>query len=329
MIQDPTTFPKAMVHPAHSKGIQGRPATMNKETGQFNADAIQGTPCRFPPIQAATKEEEDFYRAKGYLVDGEKAAAVVGYTEYPKMLVHPEHVDAVPDQLHAHKETSDGPTVMTVVKGVPEKFPHAIVNSREEETAWNIKGYEMPRLPDPQAVERSRANPYDPDRKISDYPKMVNGVLIQDPKINTSGIQEFPKWIGDKLVNSAEEEIELLGNHGVTDAQIESILMERRAASERDDDVEVTRIELLLMDQGIEVKDKPHGTVWRRLPKESAEIVSKTDDGGFTQVSAEIKVPLSELEDRNVLLALAEQNGIKVDKRWNADKIRAALTEAA
>lgn len=316
MIQDPNVFPKSMVHPAFSKGVQGKPATMNRDTGQFNNDGITGTPCRFPPVQALNQQEEDFYRAKGYLVEGERPAAVVGYNEYPKMLVHPEHVDEIPSQIHGYREREDGPLMTKVIPGVPEKFPHVFVKNRDEESEWNLKGYQMPRLPDPKAVERSRANP-NPDREAIEYPRWENGVLVQDPTVNTSGIQEYPKWIGDKLVSSVEEEIALLGNHHLTDSQVESMILERRFASEQDDDAEVERIEAILRDQGIEVKDKPHGTVWKRVPVEPAthEDEEKPDDGGAV--------------NRDDLIEQAQKRGIKIDKRWSNEKIMEALKGAA
>jgi hypothetical protein len=70
-------------------------------------------------------------------------------------------------------------------------------------------------------------------------------------------MQEYPKWVGDKLVHSAEEEAAL----------------------------------------------KP------------AEEAPATDD-------------TRESDERTALMQIAEEKGVKIDKRWSNDKIRAALEAA-
>jgi len=240
---------------------------------------------------------------------------VEGYHAFPKMLVHPDHVPAVPDEIIAHKEEGRGITTH-VVKGTKEKLGPVIVNDAAEEAAWQEKGYAEPVRSDPQAFERLHAVPYDPDSRVNGYPRWENGVLVNDPGVDTSGRQQYPKWVSGILVESAAEEVALLdGTSEFPDARVEALLSERRAASEREDEKTVTRIETLLAAHGIEVKDKPHGTVWRRVEK------IPTCEDAIAEAAEQV--------DRAQLIREAEAHGIKIDKRWSLAKLQEALAAAA
>jgi hypothetical protein len=322
--------PIEMHHPAYDAGKPAKLAVMNDGSGFTPGTVIQnGTPCRYQPMSAASDEDEESLRAKGYMRKGEGQKPVEGYHAFPKMLVHPDHVPAVPDEIMAQKE--DGKGIKTyVVKGTKEKLGPVIVNDAAEESAWQEKGYAEPVRSDPQAFERLHAVPYDPDARVNGYPRWENGTLVNDPGIDTSGRQQYPKWVSGVLVESAAQEVALLdGTSEFPDARIEALLSERRAASEREDEKTVTRIETLLADHGIEVKDKPHGTVWRRV---EAKVI---DEVGLTGVELEIATE-AELKDmgggmdpKADLIAEAEARGIKIDKRWNLAKLQEALAAAA
>lgn len=319
-------IPIEMHHPAHDPGRPAKIATMNDGSGFSPGVVIQnGTPCRYQPMSAASDEEEESLRAKGYMRKGEARKPVEGYHAFPKMLVHPDHVPAVPDEIFAERQ--DGGGMKThVIKGKPEKMGPVTVNDAIEEAAWADKGYAEPVRSDPDAFQRSRAMPYDPSRVMTDYPKMVNGVLINDPALDSSGMQQYPKWVmskGEKvLVETAAQEAALMdGTSEFPDSRVEALLMERRAASERDDDANVARVEAVLSAQGIEVKDKPHGTVWRRI-EAVVEPHDDMNDGG--EVSQQ-----NGADTRATLIAGAEAKGIKVDKRWSLAKLQEALSAAA
>lgn len=221
-----TSYPKTMTHPHARKGSykpvpgSGRAVRQDDGTPGEKLMAYQGTPDRLPPLFVENAEQEERARAKGYLDFGEAPPPVAGYSEYPLMLVHPKHVDAVPEERRPYRTTEGGPLEWNIIPGKPEQFPNVTVNDADQEEAWKAKGYERPGRADPQAVADARASPYVPGRTTSEWPKMVNGVLVEDPDAPPSGPEEYPLWIttgkhpdtGEamgKTVASREEEIAL------------------------------------------------------------------------------------------------------------------------
>lgn len=185
--------PKALHHPHFHKG---------NRTKLPNGD-WQGESDVFPPVTVNNPDQEGFYRAKGYLAHGEKPPVSAEYREYPLMLSHPEHVDAVPEQRIMFKG-ADGKPVEQIVPGTPERFPHAIVKSKADEQSWLAKGYRRLGKPDPDAAERAQASPFNPDFVPQEFPKMVDGKIV-DP-FNEVKFQEYPKWVGNVIVHNADEE---------------------------------------------------------------------------------------------------------------------------
>lgn len=335
--------PKTLHHPAYDAGAPARFRNSKGEdlpVGVVSGDMVSaGKPCRFPPVDVKTQSDEDAYRAKGYRAKGEAAPMVEGYHDYPKMLVHPDHVDGVPDEICAHPKEEGKPLSTYVVKGIAEKFPHATANNEAEEAEWNAKGYRMPVIADPMAFQKARAVPFKPGQTASEYPRWENGILISDPSLNTSGRQEYPKWIGDKLANSAKEEFDLLQGGEFTNARVEYLITERRQHSESGDDAAVDRIEKMLSDNGIEVSDRPHGTVWRRTGAVSEEArdpqhQAVIDDARAAEKSdgreAAAKVYLDGMADlvRKTLVDFAEARGIKVEDGWSNDDIIQAMAKS-
>lgn len=306
-------YPKQMVHPAYSPGTSGRQAQIDGK-GDLAA-VVSGTPCRFPPVSVGTQDDEDQYRAKGYLPEGEKPPAVDGYHEYPKMLVHPDHVPEVPPEVVGYRESDTGPLLTRTLAGKPAILAPVTVNSRDEEMAWNLKGYEMPRLPDPQAVQRANAS------VDLDY------VPRADASNLAGAVQDYPKWVKtgkivdgreeEVIVQDADEELAVLGSAGMTKGRIEALIAERRTASERDDEATVARIENLLADNGIEVIDRPHGTVWRRVEQTPAA------------PEAAAAPPPAEADDRAQVIAELNRRSITFSKSTPTKHLRALLTESA
>lgn len=328
-------YPLEMVHPAFDAGS---PARFKNNSGELLPPGIvsgtmvsEGRASRNPPVTVSNQRDEEYHRSLGYLAKGETPTKVEGFFDYPKMLVHPDHVAGTPDEIHA-KPREEGKAIETfTVKGTPEKFPPVIVNNAEEESAWNAKGYHMSKLPDPDSFQRSRSVPYVPGRTVNGYPRWENGVLVNDPSLNSAGVKEYPKWVGDKLVNSAKEELELLGHGDLTDAKINYLIGERRHLSEIGDDAGVERIENMLAEGGIEVKDRPHGTTWRRVEKAEEpepELFNETKNTPSTKCQPPSLTTERQAEKAD-LLTEAEARGIKVDGRWSIEKIRAALDQAA
>lgn len=313
-------YPIMMHHPAYDPGQPAKIAAMNDGSGFTPGVVIKnGTPCRYQPMSATNEAEEEALRAKGYLPKGEAPKAVEGYHAFPKMLRHPDHVEGRPDEIHAEPRTQGQPMKTYVVKGTAEKFPDVTVNNEEEESAWQEKGYAEPVHSDPQAFERLHAVPYDPDARVNGYPRWENGALVNDPGMDTSGRQQYPKWVSGVLVESAAEEVALLdGTSEFPDARIEALLSERRSASERDDEKTMERIETLLAEHGIEVKDRPHGTVWRRV--EVAPPAVEPDEPWD-----EAKDNPLGLDPKTMLIVEAERRGINIDKRWSIAKLEKAV----
>ncbi len=226
-MNQPTAYPKTMTHPHHRKGTyKAIPGT-----GKVQADGTvvnpdyQGTADRFPPMFVNNADQEDMARAQGYLQHGEAMPAMKEGTEYPLMLVHPKHEDAIPDDKVPHK-VGNGPVSIVIVPGKPEKFPHVTVHDEAQEKIWTAKGWDRPGVCDPQAVEDSRAMPYDPNRPPGqEWPKIINGVLTQDPDAVPEA-KSYPMWIttgkdpntGDpigKAVENLEEHIALCKRLGM------------------------------------------------------------------------------------------------------------------
>jgi hypothetical protein len=148
------------------------------------------------------------------------------YNEYPLMMCHPDHVDAVPDEKVPHRDSETGPVTIVTVKGAPEVLPHVTVHNAAEEAKAHAKGYRRPGTADAEAVAASIANPHVPGRVAQEYPKYVptgehdaDGKpimkVIQDPNAVVED-RSFPKWLtvgkaenGDPIgvtVNSLGEE---------------------------------------------------------------------------------------------------------------------------
>jgi hypothetical protein len=191
-------YPKTMNHPNYRKG---------KMTKLSNGDT-QGEPDMLPPVTVNNSDQEAACRRAGYLAAGEASPPPPEYSEYPVMLVHPDHADAIPPE-HVPTKTDAGVTIH-IIPGTEEKFPPRAANNPAEEAEWGAKGYRRAGNPDPDAVRKAHSSPYNAGYKHEDFPKMVNGVVV-DPNAPASGPIQYPKWVGDKIVYSVEEEEKLTG----------------------------------------------------------------------------------------------------------------------
>ena len=169
----------------------------------------QGEPDVFPDVTVKDPQTEAYYRSRGYIVPGEVPPPPAEYAEYPVMLVHPDHVDAIPDDWHIEKGDS-GEIIRHKILGKPEVLQPMQANSEAEEETLGKRGYKRAGHDDPEAIRRSNASPYVAGRQTQEFPKLVNGV-IEDPNAQQGGPIQYPKWIGDKLVNSRAEEEALTG----------------------------------------------------------------------------------------------------------------------
>lgn len=206
-------YPKTLVHPAARKGRSRAVQNGNRPNGEPIFD-YYGDPDVFPPIDVYNPDQEAMYRAKGYLEYGEKGTTQMEYVEFPKILSHPDYEAAIPDMRDARKN-EHGHIEEFTIKGRPERNGPVTVKNRAEQDAWEAKGWGEPVKSDPEAYAKAFASPFDPSRVFSEYPKMVDGVVVNDPNA-PSGFVEFPKWVGDTVVQNAAEEDRERKRQGLT-----------------------------------------------------------------------------------------------------------------
>lgn len=200
--------PKLMRHPHARKGKITQIKGVDAVSGRAFTDS-QGEPDVFPDVTVKDPTNEAYYRAQGYIVPGEVPPPPAEYAEYPVMLVHPGHVEAVPETFDVEK-TGDGQIIRHRVPGFPEKFPPMQANDASEEAKLAKKGYGRPGQDNPEAIRRSKASPHVAGRVAKEFPKMVDG-HVEDPDAQLGGPIQYPKWVGDQLVNSRAEEEALTG----------------------------------------------------------------------------------------------------------------------
>ena len=200
--------PKLMKHPHFRKGKITPIEGIDPVSGRPFSDS-QGEPDMFPDVTVKDPTTEAYYRSRGYLIPGEVPPPPAEYSEYPVMLVHPDHVDAIPDDFTIEK-AENGEIIRHRIPGTPEKFPPKAANSKAEEKKLGQEGYKRAGHDNPDAIRTAKANPHRPGQEPKEYPKVVNGHVV-DPGAGHGGPAEYPKWVGDKLVNNRAEEEALTG----------------------------------------------------------------------------------------------------------------------
>lgn len=164
-------FPKTLIHPHYKKGTTTAVPGVDTTTGRKFTD-YQGTADRFPPVIVTTDDQEAQHRAQGYVADGESVGGAA-YQRYPMWMKKAGEADM-------------------------------LASSPTDEQALTEMGFAAPGIPDPEAAQTSASSPHVPGRTVVEFPKMVDGRVV-DPG-RSDGFQEYPKWVGDVLVNSRQEE---------------------------------------------------------------------------------------------------------------------------
>jgi hypothetical protein len=276
---DSPGFPQLMVHPHHVAATISGPE-----------NPIPGKPEMFPPIEVHSPDQEERERARGYLRYGEQMEKIVEYSVFPKALVHPGHIDAMPPSQGATLD--NGRLVTSLIPGTPEKYPDVFVKNEAEEAEWRAKGYTEAGTSDEYAFEKALLSPGQPG---SEYPKWVDGVLVQDPDLPEDLTRDYPKWLhfsnGDSLI----------------------------AKDPRDE-------ERILRSRGEAVPVKPEPKPYVATPPEDAEMAEfrawKAAKQADEERAAFMATDQAEAEEREALYALAEEGGIKIDRRWRLDRLR-------
>lgn len=326
--------PQIMHHPHYAPAICNRPPPAGKPFDPA-IHSNESRPARFPPVTVKTKEQEEEARAKGYLLPGEAPPHVEGYFEYPKMMQHPDHVPEVEPE-HIPEKQEGGGIKVTVVPGKPAKFPHVFVNSKAEEDAWREKGYEIPTPPDPVAFSRAKAAPLPDGYAGNEWPKMVNGVLMQDPNSATDNSHEYPKWVNDPdrergadvLVNNRHEE-----NAARVKLGLEALPMPKAPAPPdpvRDALVQLAKVKGLVVDpdwSAAEIEAALFRPAADPLP--AAEAALAEAEKHVDPAPVPDPLPAAEAADRLQVIAELTRRGITFDKRTPTRHLQSLLNSQA
>ncbi|TAL03702.1 MAG: hypothetical protein EPO08_03425, partial [Rhodospirillaceae bacterium] len=281
-------FPQMMIHPQHRAAV----------VREFSsADGLPGAPERFPPVEVHNEDQEAMLRSRGYLRYGEALPKMIEFNEYPKLMRHPEHVPA----QKATRASQVGENGLVFLVDVPAKaavYPDVTVRDADEEAEWTTKGWALPGRSDGMAFERAKAAPGKPGEE---FPKWVDGVLVQDPDAPVDLSKEYPKWLHFKdgsesrLVSDPAEEKRVLAARGET--------------------------------------------VQQPAPKPYVPLVAtKPVDPEYEEFlawkaarAAEAAKIDPEADERAALISLAEETGVEIDKRWGLKRLREAVmgSEAA
>jgi hypothetical protein len=129
------------------------------------------------------------------------------YKEFPKTMNHPAHQSA--RQIRPFiPATPNNPVQLEEWQG--ERYPAVIVHDADAEAWHAAKGYVPAGTSDPKAFSAAHASPYVAGRTTSEWPKMLDGKLVQDPNAPKGGPAEYPKWVnlpnGNAIVAQSEEE---------------------------------------------------------------------------------------------------------------------------
>lgn len=295
-------YPQIMVHPQHRAATISGVRFIKLPDGNERTELDPpGQPERFPNIEVHSSDQEEQQRARGYVRYGETMEKVAEFSEYPKMMSHPDHVDAVPSSSGARMEGNQ--IIQYSVPGIPEKFPDVMVRDAREQETWEEKGYVAPDTFDELAFEKATLAPGTPG---DEWPKWVDGVLVQDPDAPVDDSSQYPKWLyfddgGEVLVN---------------DAAAEKRAVEARGSTKH---------------EPVKPPPKPYvPPAPLPAPAQNAEY----DEFLAWKAARETKAapaPATEPDvERKQLLAEAKRRGIKVHHFWKIERLRDALhSEAA
>lgn len=94
--------------------------------------------------------------------------------EYPKMLRHPAERSATVNVTATDPRTGR----QTFGPGEPAMYPPVLVNDADQEEYQKAQGYETVGTYSPAAFAQAAANPNPVNHKPVEYPKWVDGVLV-------------------------------------------------------------------------------------------------------------------------------------------------------
>lgn len=137
------------------------------------------------------------------------------YQRYPLVMHHPGAMPAV---------LSDARNESGLRPAQSARFQPVTVNNEDQEAQHRAQGYLPINEPNEAAFVRVQAAPMPFGHSVEEWPKMVNGRLVEDPNNPRQvGPIEYPKWVAGRIVQNRDEELELLGPQPEPEALTESL----------------------------------------------------------------------------------------------------------
>src|SRR6185312_8995165 len=136
------------------------------------------------------------------------------FERYPMWMKHPHHRPAVVSDDYEAGANRGAQFKHHAKPGVPEQFPAVMVNNPDQEGYYAAKGY-VAQGGDPKAFERAQIAPIPQGYRHQEYPRIVNGLVQQDPNAPEPETNEYPKWVRPdgqepRIVKSRAEENEIM-----------------------------------------------------------------------------------------------------------------------
>src|SRR6185437_940174 len=136
------------------------------------------------------------------------------FERYPMWMKHPNHRPAVISDDYAEGHNRGAQFKHHAKPGTPEQFPAVMVNNPDQEGYYAARGY-VAQGGDKKAFDRSQIAPIPKGYRHNEYPRIVNGLVEQDPNAPEPETNEYPKYVRPEgkepvIVKSRKEEDEVM-----------------------------------------------------------------------------------------------------------------------
>jgi len=136
------------------------------------------------------------------------------FERYPMWMKHPNHRPAVISDDYEGGANRGAQYRHHAKPGVPEQFPAVMVNNPDQESYYAARGY-VAQGGDAKSFERAQIAPLPKSYRHHEYPRIVNGLVEQDPNAPEPETNEYPKWVRPEgkepqIVRSRQEEDEVM-----------------------------------------------------------------------------------------------------------------------
>ncbi len=199
------------------------------------------------------------------------------YIRYPLWMHHPHEQAAILSDDYGSQHGTRPPLGYGAPPGRARRFPPVMAKNADQEAYHAAQGYE-PGESSKEAFERA---PPPLGLQQQEYPKIVNGLVVQDPSAPPPVDTQYPKWVdlpdgSQKLVNNVAEERALIGEPPEPEwTEAEREFLDALNEAQREQDTAGTEGDLLPLALSLGIKaDKRWGD--RRLREAIDEIEKAT-----------------------------------------------------